>query len=113
MDVGQSIRLAVDSGKVELGSKKAIKFSLVGGVKLVIASRNCPDAKNLKENCTHSKTPFVEFEGNGVELGAVCGKPFSVSVLSVVEEGNSDILKLAGGSGVSVSASSSASKKKK
>ena len=31
--------------------------------------------------------------GTGMELGAVCGKPFIISVLTVIEEGNSDILK--------------------
>ncbi len=98
MDVAQSIRLAVDSGKVELGTKKALKFSLVGGVKLIVVAKNCPENEELKVNCQSSKVPVLDFAGNGVELGAVCGKPFSVSALSVVSEGNSDILKAGGSS---------------
>ena len=94
MDVAQSIRLAVDSGRVEMGLKKAMQLSLTGGAKLIVVSKNCPGFKELQAYCKSSKTPVVDFEGNGVELGAVCGKPFSVSALSVLEAGNSDILKI-------------------
>jgi large subunit ribosomal protein L30e len=42
-----------------------------------------------------SNVPLIQFEGNSMELGSVCGKPFPVSVLSVFEEGSSNILELA------------------
>ena len=89
----QSIRLAVDSGKVEFGLDKALKKALNGGAKVVVIAKNCPRGSELKDYCNSSKTPTVEFEGTGMELGAVCGKPFSISALSVIEEVNSDILK--------------------
>ncbi len=93
MDVSQSIRLAVDSGKVEMGLKKALQFSLTGGAKAIVVAKNCPAAAEIKQYAKASKVAIVEFNGNGVELGAACGKPFSISALSVLEEGNSDILK--------------------
>ncbi|HIH20521.1 TPA: 50S ribosomal protein L30e [Candidatus Micrarchaeota archaeon] len=93
MNIGPSIRLAVDSGKVELGLDRALKSAINGGAKLIVIASNCPRAVELKQYCAASKTPAVEFEGSGVDLGAVCGKPFSISVLTVFEEGNSDILK--------------------
>jgi large subunit ribosomal protein L30e len=34
------------------------------------------------------------FEGNNMELGALCGKPFSVSALAVIDKGTSNILSL-------------------
>ena len=34
------------------------------------------------------------FGGTNQELGASCGKPFAISVLTVVSEGDSDILAL-------------------
>jgi len=92
MDVAKSVRLAVDSGKVELGFKKALKTSLNGGAKVIVIAANCPGKSRLKEYCEKSKIPLLEFQGNGMELGAVCGKPFSISALSVV-----DILKKAVG----------------
>ncbi|MCL4411212.1 50S ribosomal protein L30e, partial [Candidatus Marsarchaeota archaeon] len=32
--------------------------------------------------------------GNPIELGAVCGKPYSVSTLAIIEAGNSNILNI-------------------
>jgi large subunit ribosomal protein L30e len=34
------------------------------------------------------------YKGNRIDLGAVCGKPFKISALTIREPGDSDILKL-------------------
>lgn len=95
MDLNKAIRIAVDSGKVVLGSDRSVKMALNGGgAKLVIVSENCPEMVkgDLKHYCKLASIPVVEFEGSSVELGTVCGKPFPVSALSVLEAGNSGIL---------------------
>ena len=84
-----AIRLTVESGKVGFGSRKAV----ADDVKLLIIAKNAPES--IKESISKSKIPTLEFEGSTMELGAVCGKPFPVSVLSVLDEGNSNILELA------------------
>ncbi len=95
MDLAKSIRFAVDTGKVELGLKQTLKIALNGNAKLVIIAKNCPNdsSADVKRFTTLSQTPLVVFEGTSVELGNACGKPFPVSALSVIEEGNSDVLK--------------------
>ncbi len=94
MDLNASIRMAVDSGKTILGSQKTRKLALLGEAKVVIIARNCPPA--VKADIQHyallSKTPVIDFKGTSIELGIVCGKPFPVSALSVIDAGNSDIL---------------------
>jgi len=94
MDLNKSIRIAVDSGKVELGSEKARKLALHGNVKALVLSNNCP--KEISQDLRHyselSKVRIIPYEGTSLELGTACGKPFPVSVLSVIEEGDSDIL---------------------
>ncbi|NUN11812.1 50S ribosomal protein L30e [Candidatus Micrarchaeota archaeon] len=97
MDLNKSIRLAVDSGKVVLGLDKAKKIALNGDAKLIIYSKNCPGAQDLKHYCDLSGVSLLEFQGTSVELGAVCGKPFSVSVLCVQEAGDSDVLSVVKG----------------
>lgn len=94
MDLGKSIRLAVDSGKVILGSGRSVKAILRGEPKMVVLSGNCPRevAGDVRRYCLLSKVPLVDFAGSSVDLGTVCGKPFPVSVLSVLEEGDSDVL---------------------
>jgi large subunit ribosomal protein L30e len=93
MDINKALRSAVSTGKVYFGineTKKAIK---AGKAKLVIISSNCPkdyieDINKLKKVSTYN------FKGSNQDLGSVCGKPFPVSVLSVIKPGKSNILQL-------------------
>ncbi len=96
MDINKSIRIAVDSGKVVLGSKKAFKNVALGKGKLIIIAENCPtEIKNdILHYCSLSSLPTFIFQGTSIELGAVCGKPFPVSALTIIAPGDSDILKL-------------------
>ncbi|MCL4389168.1 MAG: 50S ribosomal protein L30e [Candidatus Marsarchaeota archaeon] len=94
-EISNDIRLAVDSGETAIGLKSVINSIKDGSAKLIIMA-----SKNKKENAsdiTHiaglAGIKMINFEGNPAELGAVCGKPFSVSTLSIIEPGNSNILK--------------------
>ncbi len=100
MDLNTSIRMAVDTGKTILGSDRAKKLALLGEAKAIIVSRNCPASvrQDIAHYASMSGVSVIEFAGSNLELGVVCGKPFSVSALSVIEAGNSDILKLASSS---------------
>ena len=96
MDIERGIRVAVDTGKVILGSKKSIQAIKLGNGELVVLAANAP--KTLKEDVEVysklSEIPVHVFDGSSVELGSVCGKPFTVSVLVVQEPGDSNILEL-------------------
>ncbi len=91
--VVSAIRLTVESGKVDFGARRGMKTE----PKLYIIAENTP--KELRESvaglANDRKIPVIEFKGSTMQLGAVCGKPFPVSVLSVYEEGTSNIMKLA------------------
>jgi large subunit ribosomal protein L30e len=87
-----AVRLAVESGKVDFGSRSASEKAKL----FVVAGNAQPDVKaRVMELSKASSIPVIEFEGTSIELGSVCGKPFPVSVLSVYEEGSSSILELA------------------
>lgn len=94
--ISQAIRLAVESGKVEFGSRKSIKNSLLGKAKLFVIASNAPKnvVAEITKNSTHSKIPVLNFEGSTLDLGSICGNPYPVSVLSVYEAGSSNILDL-------------------
>ena len=96
MDIERGIRVAVDTGKVILGSNKSIQAIKLGNGELVVMAANAP--KNLKEDVEVysklSEIPVHIFDGSSVELGSICGKPFTVSVLVVQEPGDSNILEL-------------------
>lgn len=96
IDVIKAIRMAVDTGKVELGAAKTEKQTKNGKGKLLILSENCPQdkRKDIEYFSKLSNIPIYNFKGSNIELGEACGKPFSVSAMVVFEQGDSNIFKL-------------------
>ncbi|HSB47432.1 MAG TPA: 50S ribosomal protein L30e [Candidatus Bilamarchaeum sp.] len=92
-----AVRLAVESGKVDFGARSGLAASTQGKAKLLVVAGNAPPElrERVLGQAKASKTPVLEFEGSSMELGSVCGKPFPISVLSVYEEGSSNILDIA------------------
>ncbi|MFQ5887066.1 MAG: 50S ribosomal protein L30e [Candidatus Hydrothermarchaeales archaeon] len=96
MNVERAIRTVVDTGEVILGVKRSLASVMDKKAKMVIVSANCP--KDLKEDLLHyanlSKVHVFEFKGSSMDLGAVCGKPYIVSMLAVIDAGDSDVFEL-------------------
>ena len=98
MDANREIRRAVDTGKVIIGAKRTEKQIYDGKIQMIIFAENCPkDIKReisnnskLKEVSTHT------VELSSMKLGELCGKPFPIAVLSVMDPGNSKVLKVIG-----------------
>ena len=94
MDVDRGIRVAVDTGDVTLGSEKSIQSLKLGKGKLVVVAANAP--KEIIEDVEYyanlSEIPSLVYDGSSVDLGSVCGKPFTVSTLIVNDPGDSSIL---------------------
>ncbi len=95
IDLDKSLRSVMRTGKVLVGTKQAIKASKRGVAKLVIVASNCP--ADVKKQISDSNVPMYEFPGISVDLGPLCGKPFIISALTVLEPGESDIMALARG----------------
>jgi large subunit ribosomal protein L30e len=93
-DLSNDIRLAIDSGKSALGVNRASASILNKKAKMVIvASKNKGDRiSDIMHLAKIADIKVQVFEGTPVDLGVVCGKPFSVSVLSIMDPGNSNIL---------------------
>jgi len=89
VDISRALKAAITTGKVEFGVDQTEKAVKAGKAQMIILARNCPSA-NLKETAVKTHV----FEGNNMELGALCGKPFSVSALAVIDKGTSNILTL-------------------
>ncbi len=98
MDINREIRQAVDTGKVILGSDKSVKSVKLGQAKLVILASNCPDAvrSDVEHYAKLANIPIYTYESDSSALGLACGKPFLVSVVTVLEPGSSGILGLRG-----------------
>lgn len=91
IDIGRALKSAVTTGTVEFGVDQTEKAIKSGKAKLVVVARNCPSIQLQSEDLG---VKVHRYEGNNMELGALCGKPFSVSALAIIESGSSNILTL-------------------
>ena len=94
MDLNREIRRAVDTGVVLFGEKQVEKSVLKGAAGLIVISKNAKlqSKERVKQLCSVSKVPILEFDGSGLALGNICGKPFVVSVLCIETVGKSKVM---------------------
>lgn len=90
VDLSKALRRALKTGEVYVGSKRTIKAVKEGKAKMVVVAKNCPE--ETLEKLKGFDIKIVTFEGTNMELGAICGKPFSVAALAIIDEGESEIL---------------------
>lgn len=85
---------AIKTGNVILGSKSVISALLTENPRMVLISGNC--AKDVKERIVYysklAGVPCHTAKEDGMEVASVCGKPFPVSALAVMDEGESSLL---------------------
>ena len=92
MDLNKALRLAINTGVVHLGSKQSSRAVDSGSAKLIILASNCPEETvNFVKD---GKIPVHSLSGNNSVLGAACGKPFPISVVTILDGGKSDVLTL-------------------
>ncbi len=87
MDINRMLRSAISTGEIKFGIKEAQRAIKSRKAKLLIMANDCPATDLKAKNIYH-------YKGNNIELGTACGKPFGISVLTVVKEGESSILTL-------------------
>jgi large subunit ribosomal protein L30e len=61
----------------------------------VIIANNCPPLRKseIEYYAMLAKTNVHHFTGNNVELGTACGKLFRTGVMSIIDPGDSDIIR--------------------
>lgn len=90
------LKMVLKTGKVIIGSKQTIKYVKLGKAKMVILAANAPP--NIRNDILYyaklSNIPVYIYKGTSVDLGVLCGKPFMVSAITILDEGESRILEL-------------------
>ncbi|HLD05821.1 MAG TPA: ribosomal L7Ae/L30e/S12e/Gadd45 family protein [Candidatus Nanoarchaeia archaeon] len=73
----------INSGKAIIGTERTLKELKLGKLAKVYVTNNCPP--DLKENVQRqamlAKTEIEQLEIPNQELGTLCKKPFSISLL--------------------------------
>ena len=81
------IKKLIKAKSLVIGTEKTIKNLKLGKVEKVIVSSNCPESvvNNLNYYAGLSKAETVKVPYPNEELGVICKKPFSISVLSILK----------------------------
>jgi len=81
------IKKLLKSKNLVIGTEKTLKQLKLGKIDTVILSSNCPDkvAQDLIYYAGLSKVETVKVPYPNEELGMICKKPFSISVLSILK----------------------------
>jgi len=94
MDVEKELRRAVDTGKVCFGFRQSELNVLKGKGLLVVLSGNTPmeQGEKMEHIAGVSQIPVLKIGKNSLQLGSICGKPFPVSAMVVLDKGKSKVL---------------------
>ncbi len=94
-DLNNDLRLVIDTGKYTLGNREVVRSITESTAKaIVLASKGKKSiVEDILHMCKVADIRVISYNGNSIELGALCGKPYAVNVLAINEPGNSNILK--------------------
>jgi large subunit ribosomal protein L30e len=95
VEIERIIKSAMKSGRVLFGSKQAIRAAKTGNAVSFIFADNVPPSTvgDVKRYAEQNEIPVFSYPGRSVDLGRLCGQPFSVSVVTVRTLSDSILLK--------------------
>lgn len=84
----------MDTGKVTLGNREVMRAISDSSAKtVIIATKGKKEiVEDILHVCSVAQIRVLKYQGNSLELGALCGKPYSVNAAAVINAGNSKIL---------------------
>ncbi len=97
-ELEREIKNVVRTGKYILGSRRSLRAMLVGKTKaVVVAERILPTIEaDVLHYAKLGGIPVVRYPGTSYELGLLCGKQFPVSVMAILDFGESRLAEVAG-----------------
>ncbi|KAM0941051.1 putative ribosomal protein L30/YlxQ [Dioscorea sansibarensis] len=98
--INNRLALVMKSGKYTLGYKTVLRTIrnskvMVFSQRLILIANNCPPLRKseIEYYAMLGKIGVHHFNGNNVDLGTACGKYYRVCCLSIIDPGDSDIIK--------------------
>ena len=95
-DLNRAISTAVKTGKVLFGVNTVLNSAATGKVRLLVVASNLSEETRdeIQRHCEMSGVTLVSYPKSSVDLGRLCGKPFSISALAIRDPGDSEIMAL-------------------
>lgn len=85
MTIGKQIKDAIKNDKLIIGSRTVLKNLKNETLESVVYASNCPEElmKDLNHYSKVSGIKLEEFNGNSVQLGELCSKPFRILIIGM------------------------------
>lgn len=97
-DIDTNIKVAYKTGKIIYGKKQILKELRQNPFKMLIIANNCPkeleNQLNYYNSLMKNKLFIYKYKGSSWDLGLACAKPYMISVIGVIDSGDSDLLSL-------------------
>lgn len=98
-DININIKVAYKTGKILYGKKHVIKNLIRNNpFKMLIVSNNCPvellNQLNHFNSLLNDKLFIYKYKGSSWDLGLACAKPYMISLMGVIDFGDSDLITL-------------------
>lgn len=98
-DVDTNIKVAYKTGKIIYGKTQVLKsLYKENPYKMLIISNNCPaeliEELNHHNNLIKDKIFIYKYKGSSWDLGLACAKPYMISIIGVIDFGDSDLITL-------------------
>jgi len=94
MDLSRQLKTAIKTGNLTFGQNQASDACANGEAKLLIFSVNCPQKYIDDLRARHPDVSMHRTDLVNRELGPACAKPFPISTICVLSEGDSELLSL-------------------
>merc|ERR1712087_388019 len=90
------LKLVVKSGKYCVGWNATMRQLRDNKARLILLANNTPGLlrSEMEYVCMLARRPIIHYDGSNNDLGRACGKLFATSCMTVIEAGDSDILKV-------------------
>lgn len=87
-DAMSEVRKAVGTKKFVIGEERAVKALKSGKAAKVFFTQNCADSakESIRRYAAEAGVPAEELPVQNDELGTICKKMFSISVVSLLKE---------------------------
>lgn len=96
MDISRQLKLANTTGKLLFGQRQAIDACAKGDAKCIVVAANCPQEYLDDLAAKHPEVTLHRTMMVNRDLGVASGKPFSISTITVIDAGESELLTLSG-----------------
>jgi len=99
-DVDTNIKVAYKTGNIMYGKNNILKNLRQNTFKMIIIANNCP--KELEDKLNYNNTLIKESDrifihryfGSSWDLGLALAKPYMISVVGILDYGDSDLITL-------------------